>query len=80
MNDPNPELPDYIKPSYPIINKKHVHEDKANMFAKFKEMLSTLLVSISFHEVLELLPKFENFEGINKGDESESGQRTSKHN
>lgn len=31
------------------------------MFAKFKEMLKTLQLSISFHEVLELMPKFSKF-------------------
>lgn len=31
------------------------------MFAKFKEMLTTLQVSISFHEVLELMHKFTKF-------------------
>ncbi|XP_050876135.1 uncharacterized protein LOC127079810 [Lathyrus oleraceus] len=42
LNDPNPELPDYIKPLYPIIKKKLIHEEEARMFAKFKEMLTTL--------------------------------------
>lgn len=36
LNDPNPKLQDYIKPLYPIIKKKPVHEDEAKMFAKFK--------------------------------------------
>ena len=31
------------------------------MFTKFKEMLATLQVSISFHEILELMPKFAKF-------------------
>lgn len=31
------------------------------MFAKFKEMLDTLQVSISFHKILELMPKFDKF-------------------
>lgn len=31
------------------------------MFAKFKEMFTTLQVSISFHEILELMPKFSKF-------------------
>lgn len=31
------------------------------MFAKFKEMMTTLHVSISFHVVLELIPKFTKF-------------------
>lgn len=31
------------------------------MVAKFKEMLTTLQVSISFHEVLELMTKFDKF-------------------
>lgn len=61
LNDPNLELRDYIKLSYPIIKKKPVQEDEARLFAKFKEMLTTLQVSIYFHEVLELMPKFFNF-------------------
>lgn len=40
---------------------KLVHEDEAGMFEKFKEMLKKLQVSISFHEVLELIPKFSKF-------------------
>ena len=52
LSDPNPELSDYIKPPYTIIKKKHVHEDGAGMFEKFKEMLTTLQLSILFHEVL----------------------------
>lgn len=31
------------------------------MFTKFKEMLATLQVSILFHEILELMPKFSKF-------------------
>ncbi|XP_050877952.1 uncharacterized protein LOC127081779 [Lathyrus oleraceus] len=31
------------------------------MFAKFKEILATLRESISFHEILELIPKFAKF-------------------
>lgn len=29
LNQPNPELPNYIKPPYPIIKKKHLKEDEA---------------------------------------------------
>lgn len=40
------------------------------MFAKFKEMLTTLHVSISFHEILELMPKFVKFmQALLKGKE-----------
>ncbi|XP_050910031.1 uncharacterized protein LOC127123897 [Lathyrus oleraceus] len=35
-------LPDYIKPPYPIIQKKLVHEDGTIMFEKFKEVLTQL--------------------------------------
>ncbi|XP_050892563.1 uncharacterized protein LOC127098101 [Lathyrus oleraceus] len=42
LNDLNPELSYYIKPPYPIIKKKPVHENEAGLFAKFKEMLITL--------------------------------------
>lgn len=31
------------------------------MFVNFKEMLVTLHVSISFHHILELMPKFVKF-------------------
>lgn len=61
MSDPNPESPDYIKPPYPIIKKKLVHKDEEGMLEKFKEMLTTLQVSISFYEILELIPKFDKF-------------------
>lgn len=61
MSEPNPELSDYIKPLYPIIKKKLVQDDEAGMFAKFKEILATLQVHISFHEILELIPKFIKF-------------------
>lgn len=46
---------------YPIIKKKPVQDDEARMFEKFKEMLATLQLSISFHEILELMPKFAKF-------------------
>lgn len=61
MTEPNPNLPNYIKPLFPIIKKKLVQDDEAWMFAKFKEMLTTIQVSISFHEILELIPKFAKF-------------------
>lgn len=38
-----------------------VHEDEVCLFAKFKEILTTLQVSILFHEILELIPKFVKF-------------------
>ncbi|XP_050909933.1 uncharacterized protein LOC127123788 [Lathyrus oleraceus] len=61
LNYPNPELPDYIKPPYLIIKKKPLQEDEVKLFTKFKEMLATFQVSISFHEILELIPKFAKF-------------------
>lgn len=61
LNNPNLDLPDYIKLSYPIIKKKPLQEDEAWLFARFKEMLAKLQVSIYFHEVLELMPKFSKF-------------------
>ena len=51
------------------------------MFAKFKEMLATIQVSISFHEILELMPKFTKIMKTllkGKGNKRESGQGTSK--
>lgn len=44
-----------------MIKKKPIHEDEVGMFAKFKKMLTTLQIRISFHEVLELMPKFSKF-------------------
>ena len=41
LTEPNPSLPDYIKPSFPIIKKKPIQEDEAVVFPKFKEMLTT---------------------------------------
>lgn len=61
LNEPNPPLPDYIKPPYPIIKKKLVHKDKFGMFEKFKEMLTQLQVSVSFCVILELILKFAKF-------------------
>lgn len=61
QNELNLKLLDYIKPPYPTIKKKQLKEDEAGLFARFKEMLATLQVSISFHEVLELTPKFSKF-------------------
>lgn len=61
LNDPNPKLSYYIKPPYLIIKKKPIQDGEAKMFAKFKEILTTLPVSISFHEVLKLIPKFSKF-------------------
>ncbi|XP_050909913.1 uncharacterized protein LOC127123760 [Lathyrus oleraceus] len=61
LTEPNPSLPDYIKPSFPIIKKKPIQEDEAVVFPKFKEMLTTPQVSISFHEILELMPKSVKF-------------------
>lgn len=40
LNEPNPPLPDYKKPRYPIIKKKVVHEDEAGIFQKFKQVLT----------------------------------------
>lgn len=61
LNDLNPKLPDYIKPQYPIIDKKPLQEDEVRLFARFKEMLTTLQVIIYFHEVLEIMLKFAKF-------------------
>lgn len=61
LNDPNLKLHDYIKPHYPIIKKKPLQEDEAGLFTKFKEMMTTLQVSILFHEVMERMPKFYKF-------------------
>lgn len=37
LSDPNPELPDYVKPPYPIFKKKLVHEDEAGMLPNLKK-------------------------------------------
>lgn len=55
MTEPNPHLLDYVKPPYPIIKKKPIQDDEARIFSKFKEMIATIWVSISFHEILELI-------------------------
>lgn len=61
MNEPNPPLSDYIKPLFSLIKKKRIHKDDTGMFEKFKEVLTQLQVSISFHETLELISKFSKF-------------------
>lgn len=61
MIEPNPPLSDYIKLPFPIIKKQPTQEDEAVMFLKLKEILATLHVSISFHEILERMPKFIKF-------------------
>lgn len=43
LTEPNPHLPDYIKPPFPIIKNKLVQEDEAMGFAKFNEMLEILI-------------------------------------
>ncbi|XP_050909769.1 uncharacterized protein LOC127123611 [Lathyrus oleraceus] len=50
-----------IKPPYPIIKKKLVQDNEVEMFEKSQEILATLQVGISFHEILELMPKFDKF-------------------
>lgn len=34
------------------------------MFENFKDMLKQLKVSLSFHEILELIPKFSKFMSV----------------
>lgn len=50
-----------MKPQYPIRRKKPKAEDEEGLLKKFKEMLSKLQVSILFHEILELTPKYVIF-------------------
>lgn len=50
-----------MKLSYPFIKKKPLQGNEAELFTRFKEMLTKLQVSISFHEVLELMPEFSKF-------------------
>lgn len=61
MNDPNPDLPDYVKPPYSFIKKKPPYEDEAGLYTRFSEILTKLQVNISFHEVLEVMSKFSKF-------------------
>lgn len=61
MNDPNPELPDYVKPPYLVTKKKAIQDYEAGMFEKFKEMLTTLQVSILFQDILDLMSQFAKF-------------------
>ncbi|XP_050889027.1 uncharacterized protein LOC127094210 [Lathyrus oleraceus] len=42
LNDHNPELPNCVKPPYPLIKKRPLQEDEAWLFTGFKEMLTKL--------------------------------------
>lgn len=53
INEPNPYLPNYIKPHYPIIKKKLKREMEMRLFKKFMEMLTMLQVNILFYDALE---------------------------
>lgn len=46
MNQHNPELPDYIKTPYPILNKKQNKEMEVVQFNKFMDMLTKIHVNI----------------------------------
>lgn len=53
VNEPNPPLPDHIKPPYPLNKKKPKRELEVGKFKRFMEMLTTLQVNIPFCDALE---------------------------
>ncbi|XP_058754783.1 uncharacterized protein LOC131627943 [Vicia villosa] len=61
LNERNPELPNYIKPPYPILKKTHKKEIKRNKFKKFMDMLKKIQVNIPFCEALEKIPIYAKF-------------------
>lgn len=46
--EPSAELPDYIKPSYPILKKKPKKEMEVGQFKNFIDMLPKIQVNIPF--------------------------------
>lgn len=61
INDPSPELPNYIKPLYPINKKKLKRQIEAGKFKKFLQMLTALQVNISFCDALEKMHVYAKF-------------------
>ncbi|XP_050890825.1 uncharacterized protein LOC127096274 [Lathyrus oleraceus] len=61
INEPNPPLPDYIKPPYPSNKKKPKREIEVGQFKKFMEMLTTLQVNIPFCDALEKMSVYAKF-------------------
>lgn len=61
LNEPNPELPDYIKPSYPILKKTPKKEKEMSKYKKFVEILNNIKVNISLCEALEKMCVYSKF-------------------
>lgn len=61
INEPNPDLPDYIKPPYPLIKKKPNRKLEVGKFKKFMEILTALQVNIPFCDALEQMPVYVKF-------------------
>lgn len=53
LNEPNSELPYYVKPHYPILKNKYEKEMEVGKFKKFMKIFTKLHVSIPFCEALE---------------------------
>lgn len=53
LNELNPELPDYMKPPYPILKKKSNIEMEVGEFKTFMKMLTKIKVNIPLCEALE---------------------------
>lgn len=61
LNEPNPPLLDYTKPSYPLNKKKPRREMEVGQFKKFMEIFTVLQVNISFCEAWEQMPVYAKF-------------------
>lgn len=61
MNEPNPELPDNIKPPYRILKKTHKKDMEGNQLKKFMEMLKKIHVNIHFCEALKNMRVYAKF-------------------
>lgn len=61
LNESNPHLPDYIKPSYPLNKKNPKIEVEVGMFKKFMEMLTVLQVNIPFCDAFEQISVYTKF-------------------
>lgn len=61
LNEPNPELLDYITPSYPILKMKPKLEMKVDQFKKFMDILTKIQVNIPFVEALEYMLVYVKF-------------------
>lgn len=58
LNEPKPELPNYIKQPYLNLKKKPKKEKEMFQFKKFMNMLNKIHVNIPFCEALEQIPVY----------------------